>query len=204
MMMKKKENNKSMKENIEKEQNSNVEDVKFEDKQTEEKKPKGKSRKKKETKEDKLVAQNEELQEKYNDLNDRFLRLYSEFDNFRKRNAKEKLELIKTASQNLIVDLLPILDDLERGIDAFKEHNADPELIKGVELIYNKFYNILKQKGLKAMDSMGKEFDTDWHEAITNIPAPSEDLKGKVVDVIQKGYLLNDKVIRYAKVIVGN
>ena len=202
--MKKKENNKSMKENIEKEQNSNVEDVKFEDKQTEEKKPKGKSRKKKETKEDKLVAQNEELQEKYNDLNDRFLRLYSEFDNFRKRNAKEKLELIKTASQNLIVDLLPILDDLERGIEAFKEHNADPELIKGVELIYNKFYNILKQKGLKAMDSMGKEFDTDWHEAITNIPAPSEDLKGKVVDVIQKGYLLNDKVIRYAKVIVGN
>jgi len=204
MMMKKKENNKSMKENIEKEQNSNVEDVKFEDQQTEEKKPKGKSRKKKETKEDKLVAQNEELQEKYNDLNDRFLRLYSEFDNFRKRNAKEKLELIKTASQNLIVDLLPILDDLERGIEAFKEHNADPELIKGVELIYNKFYNILKQKGLKAMDSMGKEFDTDWHEAITNIPAPSEDLKGKVVDVIQKGYLLNDKVIRYAKVIVGN
>ena len=193
-----------MKENKEKEQKSNIEDVKFEDQHKEEKKPKGKSRKKKETKEDKLVAQNEELQEKYNDLNDRFLRLYSEFDNFRKRNAKEKLELIKSASQDLIVDLLPILDDLERGIDAFKEHNADPELIKGVELIYNKFYNILKQKGLKSMDSMGKEFDTDWHEALTNIPAPSEDLKGKVVDVIQKGYLLNDKVIRYARVVVGN
>jgi len=203
-MMKKKENNKSMKENIEKEQNSDVEDVKSEDQQKEEKKQKGKSRKKKETKEDKLVAQNEELQDKYNDLNDRFLRLYSEFDNFRKRNAKEKLELIKSASQDLIVDLLPILDDLERGIDAFKEHNADPELIKGVELIYNKFYNILKQKGLKSMESMGKEFDTDWHEALTNIPAPSEDLKGKVVDVIQKGYLLNDKVIRYARVVVGN
>ncbi len=190
-----------MKENIEKEQNSNMEDAQFEDQHAEEKKPKGRKKKKKE---DKLAAEHEALQEKYNDLNDRFLRLYSEFDNFRKRTAKEKLELVKTASQDLIVGLLPVLDDFERALKAFEDHDADPELIKGVELIYNKFYNTLKQKGLKPMESMGTEFNTDWHEALTNIPAPSEDLKGKVVDVIQKGYLLNDKVIRYAQVVVGN
>ncbi len=145
----------------------------------------------------------EELQVKYDDLNNRFLRLYSDFDNFRKRANKEKLELIKSASEDLIVDLLPVLDDFERALKAFEDHDADPELIAGVELIYNKFFNVLKQKGLKPIDAMGKDFDTDYHEAITKIPAPSEDMKGKVVDVIQKGYLLNDKVIRFAKVVVG-
>ena len=145
----------------------------------------------------------EELQEKYDDLNNRFLRLYSDFDNFRKRANKEKLELIKSASEDLIVDLLPVLDDFERALKAFEDHNADPELVAGVELIYNKLFNILKQKGLQPMDSIGKDFDTDYHEAITKIPAPSEDMKGKVVDVIQKGYLMNDKVIRFAKVVVG-
>ncbi len=193
-----------MKENKNKEQNQEIEDVQFEDQNVEDRKGKGKGRKKKAGKEDKLLKEKEELQQKYDDLNDRFLRLYSEFDNFRKRTAKEKLELIKSASQDLIVDLLPVLDDFERGLKAFEEHNADPELIKGVELIYTKFYNILKQRGLKPMESMGKEFNTDWHEALTNIPAPSEDMKGKVVDVIQTGYLLNDKVIRYAKVVVGS
>lgn len=195
-----------MKENRDKEQNQEIEDVRFEDQPTEPevKKTKSKGRKKKLTKEEKLLKEKEELQEKYNDLNDRFLRLYSEFDNFRKRTAKEKIELINSASQNLIVDLLPVLDDFERGLKAFKDHHADPELIKGVDIIFTKFFNILKQRGLKPMESMGKEFNTDWHEAITNIPAPSEDMKGKVVDVIQTGYLLNDKVIRYAKVVVGN
>ena len=196
-----KKENKTMKDNIDKDQNLKAEDAQIENQQSEEKKPKGRKKKKKE---DKLVAEQEALQEKYNDLNDRFLRLYSEFDNFRKRTAKEKLELIKTASQDLIIGLLPVLDDFERALKAFEDHDADPELIKGVELIYNKFYTTLKQKGLKPMDSMGTEFNTDWHEALTNIPAPSEDLKGKVVDVIQKGYLLNDKVIRYAQVVVGN
>ena len=193
-----------MKENKDKEQNPEVEDVKFEERPTEEKKSKGKGRKKKPTKEEKLLEEKEDLQQKYDELNDRFLRLYSEFDNFRKRTAKERIELIKSASQDLIVDLLPVLDDFERGLKAFEDHQADPELIKGVELIYTKFYNMLKQRGLKPMESMGKEFNTDWHEALTNIPAPSEDMKGKVVDVIQTGYLLSDKVIRYAKVVVGN
>ena len=199
--MSKKEEKKNMKENLDNEQNPEMEDVQFEEQHTEEQKPKGRKKKKKE---DKLAAENEALLEKYNDLNDRFLRLYSEFDNFRKRTAKEQLGLIKTASQDLIVGLLPVLDDFERALKAFEDHHADPELIKGVELIYNKFYNTLKLKGLKPMESMGTEFNTDWHEALTNIPAPSEDLKGKVVDVIQKGYLLNDKVIRYAQVVVGS
>lgn len=164
-------------------------------------KSKSKSKKpKKASTEDKL----EELQTKYNELNDKYLRLYSDFDNFRKRKAKEFSEIVMTASKELVIDLLPVLDDFERALQAMKEHNADEESIKGVELIYSKLYNLLKQKGLTPMDSMGKEFDTDWHEAITNIPAPSKDLKGKVVDVIQKGYLLNDKIIRYAKVVVGN
>jgi len=146
----------------------------------------------------------DDLQIKYNELNDKYLRLYSDFDNFRKRKAKEFSEIVLTASKDLVADLLPILDDFERALEAMKDHDADEESIKGTELIYNKLYNLLKQRGLAPMDSMGKEFDTDWHEAITNIPAPSKDLKGKVVDVIQKGYLLNDKIIRYAKVVVGN
>lgn len=146
----------------------------------------------------------DDLQEKYNDLNDKYLRLYSDFDNFRKRKAKEFTDIIKTANKETIIDLLPVLDDFERAVQAMKDHNADEESIKGTELIFNKLLNLLKQKGLKPMDSMGKEFDTDWHEAITNIPAPSKELKGKVVDVIQKGYLLNDTIVRYAKVVVGN
>ncbi len=190
-----------MKDNIDNEQNQNMEEAKTENQHKEEHKSKGRKKKKKE---DKQAAEYEALQEKYNELNDRFLRLYSEFDNFRKRTAREKLELVKTASEDLIIGLLPVLDDFERALKAFEDHHADPELIKGVELIYNKFYNTLKQKGLKPMDSMGTEFNTDWHEALTKIPAPSEDMKGKVVDVIQKGYLLNDKVIRYAQVVVGS
>lgn len=145
----------------------------------------------------------EALQKQLDELNDKYLRLYSEFDNYRKRNAKERIELLKSASQEVILDVLPVIDDLERAIQSFEEHNLSKEAKKGVELIYNKLMNILKQKGLEAIDAKGKEFDTDFHEAITNVPAPSEDLKGKVVDVIQNGYLLNGKIIRFAKVVVG-
>jgi len=109
----------------------------------------------------------------------------------------------KSASQDLIADLLPVLDDFERALQALKEHKADDEAISGVELIYNKLFNILKQRGLEPMNSVGTEFNTDYHEAITNIDA-GEEKKGKVVDVIQKGYLLNDKVLRFAKVVVGS
>ncbi len=191
--------------NTEKQQDTNIEDVQFED-QNQQNAQKGREHRKRKghKKDDDCEKRYEELQEKYDELNDRFLRLYSEFDNYRKRTNKEKLELIKSASEDLIRDLLPVLDDFERALKAFEDHDADPELVAGVELIYNKFLNILKQKGLKPMDALGKDFDTDYHEALTKVPAPSEDMKGKVVDVIQKGYLLNDKVIRFAKVVVGS
>lgn len=141
----------------------------------------------------------QELGQKLDEMNDKYLRLFSEFDNFRKRTQKERLELFKTASEDVIVALLPVLDDFERALKSVDENHKE-----GIELIYNKFNNTLQQKGLQCMDSMGNEFDTDFHEAITNIPAPSPDMKGKVVDVIEKGYKLNDKVIRFAKVVVGN
>lgn len=137
------------------------------------------------------------------DLKDKHLRLFSEFDNFRKRTTKERIELFKTANADLILDLIPVLDDFDRAQQSMAE-STDAEAIKaGVELVYNKLYKTLEKRGLQCMDSKEKDFDTDFHEAITEIPAPTEDLKSKVVDVVEKGYTLNDKVIRYAKVVVG-
>ncbi|HCQ29846.1 MAG TPA: nucleotide exchange factor GrpE [Flavobacteriales bacterium] len=145
-----------------------------------------------------------EAKEKVNELNDKFLRLYSEFDNYRKRTQKEKADLHKSAGEDVIKSLLPVLDDFERAMKAMDE-NDDPQHVKeGVKLIYNKLLNTLKQKGLEPMeDATGKEFNVEEHEAITRIPAPSEDMKGKVIDQVERGYKLNGKVIRYAKVVVG-
>lgn len=146
----------------------------------------------------------EDPQVKINELNDKLLRLYSEFDNYRKRTLKEKIELSKTASEELIVDLLPVMDDFERAIKSF-ETVDQPEAIKeGTILIFNKFRNVLTAKGLQEIPALGEAFDTDHQEAVAHIPAPSEDLKNRVVDQIQKGYKLNDKIIRYAKVVVGS
>ncbi|SFT88499.1 molecular chaperone GrpE [Lishizhenia tianjinensis] len=142
-------------------------------------------------------------EEKYNELNDKYLRLYSDFDNFRKRNIKEKADLISNAGAGVIKDLLPILDDFERAIKSNATTEDVNGLKEGFELIANKMNNILSSKGLKMMESKETAFDADLHEAITNIPAPTEELKGKVVDVIENGYYLNDKVLRYAKVVVG-
>lgn len=134
---------------------------------------------------------------------DKYLRIYAEFDNFRKRNAKERVELIKSASSEVLKDIIPVLDDFDRAIQA-NESNEDLAAVKeGFELIRNKTFRVLEAKGLVAMDAVGKPFDVENHEAITNIPAPSEDMKNKVVDVIEKGYFLNDKVLRFAKVVVG-
>ncbi len=163
-----------------------------------------KETKKKLRRKKKTVAEElEEEKEKYAELNDKYLRLFSEFDNFRKRNIKERLELTKTASQEVVVSMLPIIDDFERALKAFEESKETESLKEGVTLIYNKLKTTLGAKGLECMDSQGKEFDTDYHEALTQIPAPSEDMKGKVVDVIEKGYTLGGKVIRFAKVVVG-
>jgi molecular chaperone GrpE len=143
------------------------------------------------------------FEDKYNEVNNKYLRLYSDFENFRKRNAKERIELIGSASAGVVKDILPIIDDFERAITN-NENSEDIEILKeGFKLIQHKLKHILVQKGLTDMDSIGKPFDTDLHEAITNIPALTEDLIGKVVDVAEKGYYLNDKVLRFAKVIIG-
>ncbi len=143
------------------------------------------------------------LEDKYNELNDKYLRLYSDFDNFRKRTIKEKADLVLNANGGVIKDLLPVLDDFERAI-ASNENTEDVNGLKeGFSLIHNKLNNILTSKGLKPMECKGQPFDMDLHEAITNIPAPSEEDKGKVMDEVEKGYFLNEKVLRYAKVVVG-
>ncbi len=154
-------------------------------------------------KETKKVSSTKKLKEELEEIQNKYVRLYSEFDNYRKRTIKEKLELQKSAARDLIADLLPVLDDFERAIEALKGHTDDESAFLGVELIYNKLFNTLSQRGLEPMNSMGADFNTDYHEAITNIDA-GEEMKGKVVDVIQKGYLLNGKVLRFAKVVVGS
>ena len=145
----------------------------------------------------------EEEKAKCAELNDKHLRLQAEFDNFRKRTAKEKLDLTVTASENVIKDILPVLDDFERALQNM-EKNGNESDIQGVTLIYNKLKDTLKKKGLEEIEAMNADFNTDEHEALTMIPAPEEDKKGKVLDVIQKGYKLNGKVIRFARVVVGN
>lgn len=145
----------------------------------------------------------EKLEAQVAELKDKHLRLFSEFDNYRKRTAKERIELFKTAHADLILDLLPVVDDFDRAVKSFEDNNDADTIKHGVELIQNKLYSTLERKGLKCMESKEKDFDTDYHEAITEIPAPSKKLKSKVVDVVEKGYLLNEKVIRYAKVVVG-
>jgi molecular chaperone GrpE len=154
---------------------------------------------KKKTQKDKLAV----AEEKYNTLNDKYLRLYSEFDNYRKRTSREKLEMSKVATEGLMADLLPVLDDFERALKS-SEEAVDLEAIReGEKLIYNKFRKLLELKGLEPIESVGKDFDTDLHEAITKFPAPSEEMKGKVIDETEKGYKLNGKVIRFSKVVIG-
>lgn len=149
------------------------------------------------------VVQEPTLEDKFNELNDKYLRLYSDFDNFRKRTIKEKADLISNANAGVLKDLLTVLDDFERAIQSNENTEDVNGLKEGFQLIYNKFNGILASKGLKPMDSKGTPFDLDLHEAITNVPVEKEDEKGKVIDVVEKGYYLHEKVIRYAKVVVG-
>ena len=154
------------------------------------------------SKNDVVEKETEILRAKVEELNDKFLRQAAEFENFKRRNAKERIELIQTASKDVITDLLDVVDDSERAQKQMETTN-DLELIKeGVSLVFSKLRNTLTAKGLKAMEAKGKPFDPDLHEAIAEIEAGDE-MKGKVIDEIQKGYYLNDKIIRYAKVVVG-
>lgn len=149
------------------------------------------------------LSEEEQLKKNLDELNDKYLRLYSEFDNYKRRNIKERSELIQSAGKEVIEAMLPVLDDFERAVKAMDQASDIQAVKEGVVLIQNKLNNILTQRGLKAMESVGQDFDVDFHEAITKIPAPSEDLKGKVVDEVEKGYLLKDKVLRFAKVVIG-
>ena len=153
--------------------------------------------------EEEEVVQEISWEEKYMEMNDRYMRLYAEFDNFRRRTQKEKVELMGTASSGVLKDLIPVLDDFERAI-TYNETAQEIDSVKeGFGLIYSKYKLILESKGLKPMNSKGQPFDSELHEAIANIPAPSDDLKGKIIDDVEKGYLLNEKVVRFAKVVVG-
>ena len=167
------------------------------DKKAKGKKKDGDKDKEKKSKKEKSDA------EKLAELNDKYLRLTAEYDNYRRRTLKEKMELSKSAGEEILQSMLPVIDDFDRALESIDE-SQDIEAVKeGIHLIYNKFRDVMEQQGVKEIEAKEQEFDTDKHEAVSKIPAPSEDMKGKVVDVVQKGYYLNDKVLRFSKVVVG-
>ena len=145
----------------------------------------------------------ETLQEKYDELNNNFLRLYAEFDNYRKRTLKEKMDIIKSGGEKVLTEMIPLIDDFERALETVQNADNKEAIVEGLELIYTKFVNFINQNGVKEMEAIGKPFDADKFEAITTIPVQDKSQKDMVVDCIQKGYILNDKVIRFPKVIVG-
>lgn len=137
------------------------------------------------------------------DFKDRYLRLSADFDNYRKRTLKEKADLIKSAGESIFKELLPLIDDLERAVKAFEAKETEEANVEGIKLVYNKFKDFLKSNGIKLIEALHQDFDPEIHEAVTKFPAEDEKMKGKVIDVIENGYYLNDKIIRYAKVVVG-
>ena len=156
----------------------------------------------KKKKENPLQKKIEELDDKLSREHDSYVRLYAEFETYRRRTAEEKLALVSSAAADTIKGLLPVLDDCERALKIL-ENSSDAPAREGTSLIYTKLMEYLKSRGLSPIEAMGQKFDTDFHEAVTQFPAPSEDLKGMVIDVVQTGYLLNGKILRYAKVVVG-
>lgn len=155
------------------------------------------------TEEQQLIKELENAQKEVEDLKDKHLRLSAEFDNYRKRTLKEKAELIKNGAEKTMTAILPILDDFERALKNMEASEETQAMREGVELIFNKFHKVLNQEGLQVIETEGKDFDTDFCEAIALIPATSDDMKGKILDCVQTGYMLNDKVIRHAKVVVA-
>ncbi len=157
----------------------------------------------------KVAAENagddsEELNATIAELRDKQLRLLAEFENYKKRTMRERLDMLNSASRDVILALLPVLDDFDRAKKSADDPKTGEQFSEGVSLVYNRLYNVLQAVGLKIMESNGQPFDPEWHDAITEIPAPDESLKGKVIDTVEKGYFLNDKIIRHAKVVVGN
>jgi molecular chaperone GrpE len=150
------------------------------------------------------ISVEEKLQQEVAALNDKYLRLFAEFDNYKRRTQKERVELLQTAGKDVIISMLPVLDDFDRANKAIDSATDINPIREGIALVHHKLKSVLGQKGLKEMESISIPFDTDLHEAITKIPAPNEEMKGKVIDELEKGYTLNDKVIRFAKVVVGS
>ncbi|QBR13845.1 nucleotide exchange factor GrpE [Sphingobacterium sp. CZ-2] len=148
-------------------------------------------------------AEAEDLNQKLAESNDRYARLVAEFDNYKKRTSKEKIELMQSAGKDVIIKLLPVMDDFDRALNHMKNVSNEDPIKQGVELVNTKFRKTMEQLGVKEMDVIGQPFDPEYQEAITMIPAPTPDLKDKVIDVTEKGYLLNDNVIRFAKVVIG-
>ncbi len=186
-------------ENLEKEVKDQEEAVAEATEPTEEEVKEGEQKEEKEE-----VSEVDKLKAELAEQKDKYLRMYSEFENFRRRTAKEKLELIKTANEELVLQLLPVIDDFERADKSFNEETDIKSFKEGIDLIYQKFVKAMESKGVKKVEvSAGDEFDDEYHEAITRIPAPEEKLKGKIVDVVESGYSLGDKVIRFAKVVTG-
>ncbi len=152
---------------------------------------------------DEEAVEEETLQEKYDELNNNFLRLHAEFDNYRKRTLKEKMDIIKSGGEKVLTEMIPLIDDFERALETVQNADDKEAIVEGLELIYTKFVNFINQNGVKEIESIGKPFDADKFEAITTVPVQDKSQKNMVVDCIQKGYVLNDKVIRFPKVIVG-
>lgn len=199
------EQKEEMKNEVEEAAEKSVEELTPEDEQSAagESQPEAEEPEKELTPEEKLQAEVEKLQAEQEEMKDKYLRLSAEFDNYRKRTMKEKAELILNGGEKAFKAILPVIDDMERAL-ATMEKATDVDAVKeGVDLIYNKFIQILGQNGVHAIDTKEKELDTDFHDAIAIIDAPSEELKGKILDCVETGYTLNDKVIRHAKVVVG-
>lgn len=150
-----------------------------------------------------METQLQEYKEKAAQANDKYVRMAAEFDNFRRRTARERLDLINTASEDVIKGILPVLDDFERAIKVLKESDSSSAAIEGTELIYNKLFSFFKSRGLSVIEAMGKELDTEYHEAVAQLPTEDKEKKNKVIEIVQQGYMLNGKVVRYAKVVVG-
>lgn len=150
------------------------------------------------------IPEIESLRIQLNESNDKYLRLYSEFDNYKKRAIRDRAEYLKFAGSEILESLLPVIDDFERALKAIQSDASASQFKEGYQLIYNKLKNILTQKGISEIPSTGTEFNTDIHEAVANAPAPSDEMKGKVIDELEKGYYLNGKVLRHSKVVVGN
>lgn len=186
-------------------QQGNAENVTTKDREDvkEDKHAEHKEDKKRKSGKEKSDVKIQELESKVLELSDKHLRLQAEFDNYRKRTIREKAELIKSGGEAVLESILPVIDDFERAIGTLKEVPDTDSVKQGIVLIYNKFKDFLSRNNVREIEAIHKDFDVDHHEAITKVPAPEEKLKGKILEVIQKGYTLNDKVIRFAKVVIG-